>query len=80
MDLNTTPRSRARRARNVLGLGWSLLAAYAAGCARPPEVRELPEAARKAVFQKKVDVEQRVPKSSRGVPGSSKGPSAGPRP
>jgi hypothetical protein len=66
--------------RVVVPLWAVLLAADLAGCGRSPEVMVVPEAARKAVFQRKVDVQHRsatTPRSGR-VP--SKGRATSPRP
>jgi hypothetical protein len=56
----------------LLGSGLGLIAAQLAACGRSPEVMNLPEAARKSVFQKKVDVEHRSAKSSRSGQGFPK--------
>jgi hypothetical protein len=49
------------------GWGFTLLIAAVAGCGPSAEVSELPEAAKKTLIQKKVDVQPRTstPKPSR---------------
>jgi hypothetical protein len=59
--------SRIRCARSRRGWGFALLIAALAGCGSSTEVSELPEAAKKTLIQKKVDVQPRPspPRSSR---------------
>jgi len=74
--------NRAAWKRLLIGLcsGVSLIAAALNGCGGSSEVREIPEAAKKSLFQKKVDYEHRSPKSPRTGPSNSKVPTASPRP
>jgi len=51
----------------------SLMVVLLAGCGNSSDVRELPEASKKALIQRKVDVEQRSAKSTKACQGSSKG-------
>jgi hypothetical protein len=66
--------SQARKRRVIAeSTGLFLMAAFLAGCGGSSDVKELPEASRKALIQRKVDVEQRPAKSSKAGQGSSKG-------
>jgi hypothetical protein len=67
---NTTSRRLARAASAWL-LYWGVTSFGLTGCGGPANVMEIPEAARKSVFQKKVDVHQRASKPPRSVPRSS---------
>jgi hypothetical protein len=73
--------NRAAWKRLLIGLcsGVSLLAATLNGCGRSSDVMEIPEAAKKSLFQKKVDFEHRSTKSPRTGPSNPKGPTASPR-
>jgi hypothetical protein len=65
---------QARRRRVVSQISaLSLIVAFLAGCGGSSDVRELPEASKKALIQRKVDVEQRSQKSSKAGRVSSKG-------
>jgi hypothetical protein len=55
----------------------SLIVAFLGGCGGSSEVRELPEASKKALIRRKVDVEQRPVKSSKTGRGSPKGQPSG---
>jgi hypothetical protein len=68
MFRNTTSRRLAHAANAWLLLG--LTSFWLVGCGGPGKVMKIPEAARKSVFQKKVDVHERASKSPRGVPRS----------
>jgi len=70
--VRTTSQARKRRVISQVA-GLFLMAAFLAGCGESSEVKELPKASRKALIQRKVDVEQRPAKSSRTGQGSSKG-------
>jgi hypothetical protein len=52
--------SRLRGPRFRCGWGFALLIAAVAGCGPSAEVSELPEAAKKTLIQKKVDVQPRT--------------------
>ena len=60
--------SRAAWKRLLIGLcsGVSLIAAAINGCGGSSEVREIPEAAKKSLFQKKAEYEHRSTKSPKG--------------
>jgi hypothetical protein len=51
----------------------SLFVAFLAGCGGSSDVQEIPEASKKALIKRKVDVEQRPAKSSKAGKASSKG-------
>jgi hypothetical protein len=51
----------------------SLFVAFVAGCGGSSDVEEIPEASRKALIKRKVDVEQRPAKSSKAGKATSKG-------
>jgi hypothetical protein len=75
MNGNPTRRSRKRRigASMTSCLTLITVAAALAGCGGSSDVMEIPEAARKSVLQKKVDVRPRAAKSSKSGPGSPSG-------
>jgi hypothetical protein len=52
--------SRLRGQRIRRGWGFALLIAAVAGCGSSSEVSDLPEAAKKTLIQKKVDVQPRT--------------------
>jgi hypothetical protein len=79
MNRNCTRRSRSRRALLWLGSGLTLIAMDLAGCGRSSPVREIPEAARKSVLRKKVDVEHRPAVGPRSGQGSPHDRTTGPR-
>ena len=63
-------RSQARKRRVISQFaGLSLIVAFLAGCGGSSEVKELPEASKKTLIQRKVDVEQRPAKSLADRPG-----------
>jgi len=67
-------RSQVRKRRVVSQFrALSLVVVLLAGCGGSSDVRELPEASKKALIQRKVDVEQRPAKSPSTGQGSSKG-------
>jgi hypothetical protein len=51
---------RLRRPRTRCGWGLAIFIAAVAGCGPSAEVSELPEAAKKTLIQKKVDVQPRT--------------------
>jgi hypothetical protein len=51
----------------------SFFVAVLAGCGGSSDVQEIPEASKKALIQRKVDVHQRPPKSSKAGKVSSNG-------
>jgi hypothetical protein len=51
----------------------SLSVAFLAGCGGSSDVQEIPEASKKTLIKRKVDVEQRPAKSSKAGKASSKG-------
>jgi hypothetical protein len=59
----------------LLSIAWALVlsAAGLPGCGTSSEVQEVPEAARKSVFQKKVDDQPRSAKAKKARQGSTKG-------
>jgi len=73
-------KSRARRRAVLRFPSLRLVVACLAGCGGPADVKELPEAAKTAIIKRKVDFEQRSPKSSNAGQGSPKGRSGGNRP
>jgi hypothetical protein len=60
MNRISTMPSRPRGPRDRCGRGFALLIAAVAGCGPSAEVNELPDAAKKTLIQKKVDVQPRT--------------------
>jgi hypothetical protein len=74
MDPTSTCRSRLRGNRALAKSSLTLAAALVlAGCGGSSEVMEIPEAARKSLVQKKVDVQPRAGKPAKSGPGSPNG-------